>query len=65
MHANSRLPTSAQTGIHGQLAHLLDRHRNAPFRKPYADYNRAAFDASMERREQVAPQAPLILDSCR
>jgi len=64
MHANSRLPTSAQTGIHEQLATLLDRHRNAPFRKPYADYNRAAFEASMERRERVAPRAPLILDSC-
>jgi len=64
MHANSRPPTSAQTGIHEQLATLLDRHRNAPFRKPYADYNRAAFEASMERRERVAPRAPVILDSC-
>ena len=64
MHANSRLPTSAQTGIHEQLATLLDRHRNAPFRKPYVDYNRAALEASMERRERVAPRAPLILDSC-
>jgi len=64
MHANSRPPTSAQTGIHEQLATLLNRHRNAPFRKPYADYNRAAFEASMERRERVAPRAPVILDSC-
>jgi tRNA (guanine-N7-)-methyltransferase len=64
MHANSRLPTSAQTGIHQQLTTLLDRHRDAPYRKPYADYNRAAFEASMERRERIAPQAPLILDSC-
>ena len=64
MHANSRPPTSAQTGIHEQLATLLDRHRNAPYRKPYADYNRAAFEASMERRERVAPRAPVILDSC-
>ena len=64
MHANSRLPTSAQTGIHEQLATLLDRHRNAPFRKPYADYNRAAFEASMAQRERLAPRAPLILDSC-
>lgn len=64
MQANSRIPTSAQTGIHEHLATLLDRHRDTPFRKPYADYNRAAFAASMERRERVAPEAPLILDSC-
>ena len=64
MQANSRVPTSAQTGIHEQLANLLDRHRNAPFLKPYADYNRAALDASLERRQRIAPHAPLILDSC-
>lgn len=62
--ANSRVPTSAQTGIHEHLAHLLDRHLAAPFRKPYTDYNRAAFEASFERRERIAPAAPLILDSC-
>ena len=50
MLANSRLPTSAQTGIHDHLGALLERHRASPFRKPYADYNRAAFDASMARR---------------
>lgn len=64
MQANSRVPTSAQTGIHDHLATLLDRHCASPFRKPYTDYNRAAFAASFERREQVAPGAPLILDSC-
>ena len=64
MQATSRVPTSAQTGIHEHLARLLDRHAGSPFRKPYADYNRAAFDASLERRQQVAPNAPLILDSC-
>lgn len=64
MQANSRQPSSAQTGIHEQLASLLRRHRRSPFRKPYADYNRAAFEASQERRLRVAPQAPLILDSC-
>lgn len=64
MHANSRIPTSAQTGIHAHLATLLDRHLGAPFRKPYTDYNRAAFEASLERRERVAAGAPLILDSC-
>ncbi len=64
MQANSRLPTSAQTGVHEQLALLLDRHIAAPYRKPYADYNRAAFDASLERRARRAASAPLILDSC-
>lgn len=29
--ANSRVPTSAQTGIHEHLATLLDRHAAAPF----------------------------------
>lgn len=64
MRANSRIPTSAQTGVHEHLAVLLERHRDAPFRKPYADYNRAAFADSMERWRRVAPDAPLILDSC-
>jgi tRNA (guanine-N7-)-methyltransferase len=63
MQANSRVPTSGQSEIHAQLAKLLDRHRATPFRKPYAAYNVAAFDASMARREQVAPAAPLILDA--
>ena len=64
MQANSRIPSSAQTAIHAHLAALLDRHRASPFRKPCADYNRAAFAASLERRERLAPDAPLILDSC-
>ena len=64
MQANSRIPTSAQSGIHEHLATLLDRHRASSFRKPYTDYNRAAFAESFERRERIAPTAPLILDSC-
>ena len=64
MQANSRIPTSAQSTINEHLAVLLDRHCAAPFRKPYADYNRAAFAASCERRQRIAPAAPLILDSC-
>jgi tRNA (guanine-N7-)-methyltransferase len=63
MLATSRIPTSAQSGIHAQLPTLLKRHATAPFRKPFADYNRAAFDASLERRERLAPDAPLILDA--
>jgi tRNA (guanine-N7-)-methyltransferase len=64
MRANSRVPTSAQNGIHEQLPTLLKRHADAPFRKPFADYNRTAFDASLERRERLAPDAPLIVDAC-
>ena len=62
--ANSRVPTSAQTGVHEHLETLLDRHVASPFRKPYADYNRAAFEDSFERKGRIAPSAPLILDSC-
>lgn len=61
---HSRVPTSAQSGINEHLAGLLDRHLASPFRKPYADYNRAAFEASVVRRDRLAPGAPLILDSC-
>lgn len=64
MYGNSRLPASAQTGVHGHLTMLLDRHVKAPFRKPYADYNRSAFAASFERFTCLASGAPLILDSC-
>lgn len=63
MLANSRVPSSAQTTLHPHLVHLLARHAAAPFRKPYADYNRAAFAASLERRQRLAPEAPLILDA--
>ena len=63
MSAVSRIPQSAQTGIHEQLPDRLERHLNSPFRKPYADYNRAACEASLLRRERIAPQAPLILDA--
>ena len=59
----SRIPQSAQTGIHEQLLNRLDRHLQTTFCKPYADYNREACDASLRRHERVAPQAPLILDA--
>ena len=58
----SRIPQSAQTSVHEQLPNRLDRHLQSAFLKPYADYNRAACEASLIRRERVAPQAPLILD---
>jgi tRNA (guanine-N7-)-methyltransferase len=64
MYGNSRLPASAQTDLHPQLALLVDRHRQAAFRKPCADYNRAAFATSFERFQRLAAGAPLILDAC-
>lgn len=62
--ANSRLPSSAQTSVHVQLPRVLERHVRTTFRKPYADYNRRALAASLERYRLDAPEAPLILDSC-
>jgi tRNA (guanine-N7-)-methyltransferase len=64
MQGNSRVPSSAQSGIHEHLALVVARHASAPFRKPYTDYNRAAFAASFERYQRLAPGAPLILDAC-
>jgi tRNA (guanine-N7-)-methyltransferase len=64
MYGNSRVPASAQNGIHPHLSMLLDRHAGTPFRKPYADYNRVAFTASLQRFRRTAPGTPLILDSC-
>ncbi|HOG03033.1 MAG TPA: methyltransferase domain-containing protein, partial [Accumulibacter sp.] len=63
MFGNSRVPDSAQDDIHPHLATLLDRHAGAPFRKPYADYNRAAFAASLERWQRTAAGSAVILDS--
>lgn len=59
-YANSRIPASAQSGIHEQLARRVERHLAEPFRKPYTDYNRAAFAASVEGWDK---RAPLILDA--
>lgn len=59
-YANSRIPASAQAGVHDNLARLVERHLAEPFRKPYADYNRAALDAALAGWDR---QAPLILDA--
>jgi tRNA (guanine-N7-)-methyltransferase len=59
-YANSRIPVSAQQGVHDNLARLLARHCAEPFRKPFADYNRTAFDAALAGRPAGAP---LILDA--
>ena len=63
MFGNSRVPESVQGDIHPHLATLLDRHAGAPFRKPYADYNRAAFATSLECWQRTAAASPVILDS--
>jgi len=59
-YANSRIPASAQSAIHEQLARRVERHLAEPFRKPYADYNRTAFDMSLAGWNG---HAPLILDA--
>ncbi|MCM8595872.1 tRNA (guanosine(46)-N(7))-methyltransferase TrmB [Accumulibacter sp.] len=61
--ANSRVPESAQTGVHEQLPALLERHRATLYRRPVAEYSRRAFAASLSRVEEVGPGCPLILDS--
>lgn len=63
MYANSRVPQSAQTGIHERLAERVDRHRRESFRKPILDYNRAAFDTAMAAWGGRGNDAPLILDA--
>ncbi len=62
MHANSRIVTSSQSGIHEQLAQTVARHAHSEFRKPVMAYNQSAFDASMFAWH-AAGSAPLILDA--
>lgn len=62
MYANSRSITSAQSGIHEQLAARVAKHAIAPFRKPTADHNRRAFDDSIAAWQRNGG-APLILDA--
>lgn len=62
MQANSRPVISSQTGIHERLAGIVVRHAATPFRKPVADYNRAAFEAGMDAWRR-AGELPLILDA--
>lgn len=59
-YANSRIPLSAQQGVHESLATRVDRHLCEPFRKPVAPYNREAFERSLEGWDG---RAPLILDA--
>ena len=59
-YANSRIPDSAQDDVHERLGALVRKHRDAPFRKPFADYNRRAFDLALAGWDG---RAPLILDA--
>ncbi|HEX7645696.1 MAG TPA: SAM-dependent methyltransferase [Burkholderiaceae bacterium] len=63
MQGNSSPIASAQQQAHDKLASLVARHAAHPFRKPYADYNRAAFAASL-KAWRARGEAPLILDAC-
>lgn len=57
----SRVPQSAQTGPHEQLAALIERRRGQDFRKPVAPYSAEAFKVFAA---VCRPDAPLIVDSC-
>lgn len=59
-YANSSIPTSAQQDVHERLAECVRRHVEQPFRKPFNDYNRVAFDASLAGWDG---KAPLLLDA--
>lgn len=59
-YANSRIPASAQQGVHERLAARVRAHLVNPFRKPVADYNRAARDHALAAWDG---RAPLILDA--
>lgn len=62
MHANSRIVTSNQPGIHEQLSALVARHANTSFRKPIAEVNRLNFERSITDWCE-AGNAPLIIDA--
>lgn len=62
MQANSSPISSAQTGVHDQLAMVVAKHAHTEFRKPVSAYNRNAFDASISAW-RAAGSPPLILDA--
>lgn len=62
MHANSSPITSAQCGVHEQLATVVARHARTEFRKPVAAYNQQAFDLGMAAWRK-AGRPPLIVDA--
>ncbi len=60
---NSRFIASAQHGPHRDLEALVLKHMAHPFRKPMADYNRAALAVALAASDAWNPQARLILDA--
>lgn len=56
----SRRVESNQQGVHQRLAELIARHRDTPFRKPIAEFNRNAFEQASAWLEQV--RCDMILD---
>lgn len=59
-YANSRIPQSAQQGVHEGLIERVRKHLAEPFRKPFADYNRAALQTALAGWDG---SVPLILDA--
>lgn len=59
-YANSRIPSSAQEGVHQGLEARVARHLAHPFRKPYAEHSRGAVETALAGWDR---QAPLILDA--
>lgn len=59
-YAISRIPQSAQSGVHERLEAVVRKHLAELFRKPIAPYNREAFDAALADWNRAAP---LILDA--
>ena len=60
MQGNSRPVQSLQTAAHHDLPRLLARHAAHPFRKPAADYSRAAFATFLAAWDG---RAPLVIDA--
>ena len=52
---------SIQDGTHRQLPRLLERHLEAPFRRPIAPFNRIAFEHAVRRAERIG--GGIVLDS--
>ena len=59
-YANSRIPQSAQQGVHEGLVERVRKHLAEPFLKPFAEYNQAALQAALAGWDG---KAPLILDA--
>ena len=61
--ADSREIYTNQTGVHDNLEKVVLKHLNSEFRKPPAEHTMAAFN-DVVAAISVAPDRPLIMDSC-